>query len=322
MKIFVTGGNGFVGSRVVRALHAQGHRVRCLLRPTSKTHRIDRVPFERHEGDVLDPASLRSGMAGCDGVIHLASLSSWDQIRSPKMREVVLGGTTNVLEAARDQKVPRTVFVSSSTAVNGSRRPKVFDETSPFELDGKKLLYAGAKHEAEALCSRFAQEGLAVVTVNPVEVYGAEDDDLITASYIRDTLKDWPAMAVSGGTSVVHVEDVAQGILAALVKGRPGERYILGGENLTVRAIIELTLEVAGVKKWVLQLPNWLIKAVVKTLAFLHLPTPVLPDLLDYATLYWWMDSSKSQRELGYRFRTAREAVADVVRWLKETQRV
>ncbi|MHB8874694.1 MAG: NAD-dependent epimerase/dehydratase family protein [Myxococcaceae bacterium] len=184
------------------------------------------------------------------------------------------------------------------------------------------MLYAGAKHEAEALCQSFAAQGLPVVTVNPVEIYGPEDEKLITASYIRDTLKDWPAMAVSGGTSVVHVEDVAEGILLALFKGRAGERYILGGENLTVRRIIELTLEVAGLRKWVLQLPNWLIKAVVKTLAFLRLPTPVLPDLLDHATLYWWMDSGKSQRELGYRFRGAREAIADVVKWLKESGRV
>ncbi len=321
MRIFVTGGNGFIGSRVVRLLHAEGHQVRCLLRPQSRTHRIDGVPYEKHLGDVLDPASLRSGMAGCDGVIHLASLSSWDQIRSPKMREVVVGGTTHVLEAARDSGKPRVVFVSSATAINGSVKPTVFDETAPFELDGNKLLYAGAKHDAEALCRRFSDGGLPVVTVNPVEVYGPEDDDLITASYIRDTLKDWPAMAVAGGTSVVHVEDVARGILSALVKGRSGERYILGGENLTVRRIIDLTLEVAGLKKWVLQLPNWLIKAVVKALAFLRLPTPVLPDLLDYATLYWWMDSAKAQRELDYRFRSAREAVGDVVRWLKASGR-
>ena len=80
MKVFVTGGNGFIGSRVVRSLHAQGHEVRCLVRETSKTHRIDMVPFERHVGDVRDVDSLAAGMEGCDGVIHLASISSWDQI--------------------------------------------------------------------------------------------------------------------------------------------------------------------------------------------------------------------------------------------------
>lgn len=321
MRIFVTGGNGFIGSRVVRALHAKGHQVRCLLRPASKTHRIDMVPYERQLGDVLDGVSLRAGMAGCDAVIHLASLSSWESMRSPKMREVVLVGTTNVLEAARDSGKLRTVFVSTLTAVNGTKTPVVFDETAPFELNGKRLLYAGAKHEAEQVCARFAKEGLPVVTVNPAETYGPEDDDLITASYILDALKDWPAMTLHGGTSVVHVEDVAQGIVGALEKGRSGERYILGGENLTIRRIVEVALEVAGLKKWVLELPNWLIKAVVKTLAFLRLPTPVLPELLDYGTLFWWTSSAKAQGELGFKARPAREAIAAVVKWLKESGR-
>ncbi len=322
MRVFVTGGNGFVGSRVVRALAAQGHPVRCLLRSQSRTHRIDRVPYERHPGDILDPASLRSGAAGCEAVIHLASLASWEQIRSPKMREVVIDGTANVLTAAREAGNLRTVFVSTAAAINGSTRPQVFDETATFELDGSRFLYAGAKHEAEALCLEAARGGLPVVVVNPVEIYGPEDDDYITASYIRDALRDWPAIAVRGGTSVVHVEDAAAGIVAALTRGRPGERYILGGENLTVRQIIELALQSAGMKKFVLQLPNGLITAVVKTLAFLRLPTPVLPDLLDYATRFWWMRSTKAQAELGYRFRSGKEAVADVVRWLQETGRV
>ncbi len=159
MRVFVTGGSGFVGSRVVRALHASGHAVRCLLRPTSRTHRIDQVPYERHQGDVLERTSLATGMAGCDGVIHLASISSWEQIRSPRMREVVIGGTANVLEAARAAGRLRTVFVSSAAAVNGSKVPRVFDETAPFQVDGRKLVYAGAKHEAETLCLDAASAG-------------------------------------------------------------------------------------------------------------------------------------------------------------------
>lgn len=201
-----------------------------------------------------------------------------------------------------------------------SKGPQVFDETARFDLDGR-YIYSVAKHEAEALCARFVREGLPVVIVNPVEVYGAEDEDLITASYIRDTLTQWPAMAVSGGTSVAHVEDVAAGIVAALAKGTVGERYILGGENLTVRQIVDLTLQAAGEKKFVLQPPNWLIKSAVRLLAAARLPTPVMPDLLDYATRFWWMDSSKAMRDLDYSFRPARLAIADVVRWLRDTGR-
>ena len=322
MKVFVTGGNGFIGSRVVRRLHARGHAVRCLLREASRTHRIDAVPFERAPGDVRDAASLRAGVAGCDAVIHLASISSWDQIRSPAMREVVLEGTANVLDAARDAGKLRTVFVSSAAAVNGSVEPKIHDERSPFEVDGKTLIYAGLKHEAEKLCADAAAFGLPVVTVNPCEVYGPEDDDLITASYLVEAIRDWPVIAVTGGTAVAHVDDVAAGICAALEQGRPGERYILAGENLTVRAILELALEAAGARKTVLQVPNALAKAAIGALDALRLPTPVKPDLLAYGCLHWWMDASKARAELGWDPRPAKQTIAETVAWLRAAGRI
>ena len=126
MKVFVTGGNGFIGSVVVRTLLAEGHAVRCLLRPTSQTERIDGLGWERAEGDVRDAAAVARGLEGCDGAIHLASLSSWDQIDSPLMDEVVEGGTRNLLEAARARPGTRVVFVSSILAVNGSSDAQVF----------------------------------------------------------------------------------------------------------------------------------------------------------------------------------------------------
>lgn len=323
MKVFVTGGNGFIGSRVVRQLHAQGHQVRCLVRETSKTHRIDMVPFERHIGDVRDVDSLVAGMEGCDGVIHLASISSWDQIRSPIMRVVVIDGTRNVLEAAKRSGGLRTVFVSTVAAINGTKEPTVMDETAEFTLDPKTYIYAGAKHEAEQICAEFAADGLPVMTVNPCEVYGPEDEELITASYLLDALKDWPVMSLHGGTAVAHVEDVAGGIILALEKGRGGERYILGGENLHVREVMEKTLAADGqAGKFILQLPNGITKAVIKGLAALKLPTPVIPDIVDYGTLFWHVDSTKAQTELGYTFRSADDTIADVVGWLRESGRV
>ena len=323
MKVFVTGGNGFIGSRVVRQLHAQGHQVRCLVRKTSKTHRIDMVPFERHIGDVRDVDSLVAGMEGCDGVIHLASISSWDQIRSPIMRVVVIDGTRNVLEAATRAGGLRTVFVSTCAAINGTTEPTVLDENATFTLDPKTYIYAAAKHEAEQICAEFAADGLPVVTVNPCEVYGPEDEELITASYLLDALKDWPVMSLHGGTAVAHVEDVASGIILALEKGRGGERYILGGENLHVREVMEKTLAADGqAGKFILQLPNGITKAVIKGLAALKLPTPVIPDIVDYGTLFWHVDSTKAQTELGYTFRSADDTIADVVGWLRESGRV
>ena len=322
MKIFVTGGNGFIGSRVVRRLREGGHDVRCLVRQTSNTSRIDDLDFERHIGDVRDSASIAAGMEGCDAAIHLASVSAWDDMRSDALETTVLDGTKNVLDAAVMAGNLRTVYVSSSMAVNASKQPVVFDETSSFELHGTNLRYPIAKNKAERMVAEYVAKGLPVVIVNPVETYGPDDTGFITAGNIRDIMKDWPALACSGGTAVAHVDDVADGMVAALEKGRVGERYILGGDNLAVPDLVRLTLELAGQKKPVLKLPNAILKGAIGTMAKLGLPTPVIPEVVDVATLYWFMDCSKARNELGYSPRPAPEVLEPVVRWLRDAGHV
>ncbi|MCP4871174.1 MAG: NAD-dependent epimerase/dehydratase family protein [Proteobacteria bacterium] len=323
MKVFVTGGNGFIGSSVVRKLKADGHDVRCLLRETSDTSRIEGVEFERHIGDLRDVDSLTAGMKGCDAVIHLASISSWDQIRSPLMRTVVVDGTNNVLEAATFCGKLRTVFVSSCTAIGATESPVVMDESATFDLPEEPFVYAHAKVDAEALCAEFfEQELLPVVIVSPCEVWGPNDDDFITAEYARDTLKDWPALTVDGGTALAHVDDIAAGIASAISKGTPGERYILGGENIAAPDLTRLILECAGTKKWVLQLPNNLTLKLIRWMAGVGLATPVNPDLLAHAVLYWFVDCSKAEKDLDYTYRSAKETVQDLVDWLKSAGHV
>src|SRR5262245_18248192 len=195
MRIFLTGGHGFIGSRVTRLLSGRGHPVRCLLREKSKTHRIDDVTFERAKGDVRDKASLVEAMKGNDACIHLASVSSWKDIRSGALEPTIIDGTRNLLDAAKEAGVKRVVFVSSILAVNASAEPKVFDEGSPFQLSGTKLRYSLAKHEAEKMVFDANGGGLETVIVNPGEVYGREDDDFITAVNIKDILTSWPAIA-------------------------------------------------------------------------------------------------------------------------------
>src|SRR5262249_33536552 len=152
MKVFVTGGNGFIGSVVVRSLVTEKHEVSCLLRPTSNTDRISGVKYQRIEGDVRDAAAVKRGVDGSDAVIHLASLPNWNDIDSRLMAEAVEGGTRTVLDAARKQgngKKPRVVFVSSVLAVNGSTEPRTFDETSEWSTPDRKLGYSRSKRTAE-----------------------------------------------------------------------------------------------------------------------------------------------------------------------------
>ena len=323
MKVFVTGAHGFIGARVTRVLRARGHALRCLVRETSDTSRIDELEWERVVGDVRDPATVRDGMRGCEACIHLAAVSSWEAIRSDALRPTIVDGTRHLLDAAVQAGVRRVVHVSSVAAINGSRSPEIFDESSAFTLAGRGLAYAEAKLESEAIARAYAARGeLEVVIVNPAETYGPDDRAMVTAGNLRDILRSWPAMGCRGGTSVVHVDDVAEGMVLALERGRSGERYVLGGDNLSIRELVALTLEIAGSRRPIVILPNGLLEAIVRALAWCRLPTPIAPDVLDYATLYWFVDNGKARRELGARFRPAREVLAPTIAWLHDAGHV
>lgn len=317
-RTLVTGGNGFIGARVVRRLLKEGGHVRCLLRAGSRIDRIQGLPCETSLGDVRDAGAVERAMNGCDTVIHLASPSSWTDINSPALPDVVVGGTSHVLQAASAHGGVRVVFVSSATAINGSPEPVVHDEESPFTLPLDQYLYPRVKREAEALCRKAAAGGLHVVMVNPTEVYGPDDTGMITAGTLVDFANSAPAVVCTGGTSVVHVDDVAQGAVAALDKGRSGERYILGGENVSVEDLARITLGVLGRTPRTLKVPNSLLRFIARVGPLMHIPLPFNPAVVPYGTLFWYMSSAKAQRELGVSFRDARTTLGETVRWLRD----
>jgi len=319
MRFFVTGGNGFIGSVVVRQLVSAGHEVRCLMRPASNADRIADLAFERWTGDVRDSDSVASGVAGCDGVLHLASLSSWADIRSPWLRDVVVDGTKNVLAAAERNGNVRTVFVSSIAAMGGTDTPLRVDESAQFEIDAATLPYSHYKRQAEQLCAEAARRGLPVVIVNPAEVYGPHDTGMVTARNLIDFAKSWPVLVCRGGTAIVYVDDVARGIIAALEKGRRGERYILAGDNLTLRELASLTIDTLGRKKPILTFPNGSIRALTRVATAIRLPLPYDPNVIPYATRYWFVDNTKARSELGVSFRPAREVLEPTLEWLQRS---
>jgi 8-amino-7-oxononanoate synthase len=323
-KVFVTGGTGFIGSRVVRRLIERGLEVRCLLRPSSRLDRLAGLSYEAQRGDLHDREALALGAAGCDALVHLACASAWSDIRAQGDRIVAVAveGTRNVLEAARRAGVARLVHVSSVTALAGSEQPTVFDETAPYTLEGRGLSYSLAKHRAEQLVLQWTREGLDATIVLPAEVYGPDDDALVTAGNLVDILNASPPAACDGGTSVAHVDDVAEGVVSALLRGRAGERYILGGDNLTVHELTSLTLRLAGRRDTVMEIPNEAAVRWCRMVAAQGLSTPIPLDVLDYATLYWFVDSGKARRELGYRPRGAVETLRPVVEWLRNTGHV
>lgn len=317
MRVFVTGGNGFIGSAVVRELEKTGRRAVCLLRETSRTDRIEALSFDRAPGDVRDIDSLRAAMRTCDATIHLAAPGGWDHDDPALLRAVIEDGTRNVLTVASELPRHRVVVVSSTAAINASNTPTVFDERAEFTVSDPSLHYAHAKHRAEIIAREAHERGVPVIIVNPAEVYGPGDTALGTARNLMDFATETPVLVCSGGTSVVHVEDVADGILAALDRGRPGERYILGGENLTIRQLAELVLYVLGRRAPIVTVPNAIARAGSRLAVALHLPLPYNPHVVPYATRYWFVDNTKSRRELGVTFRSARDTIQATIEWLE-----
>jgi dihydroflavonol-4-reductase len=317
-KILVTGGNGFIGSRLVKQLIDNGYAVRCLLRKTSKLDRLAGLNFETHYGDVTDLQSIVEAMKGCDGVMHLASLSNWADIHSPKMESVVVGGSQNVIKAAQQSGNMRMVYVSSSTAIDGTEEPTVLNEKSAFTLNKKTYSYAFAKKRVEMHCIEAAKAGLPVVIVNPAEVYGPNDYDQITSGNLIDFVKSSPCMVCKGGTAIVHVDDVALGIIAAFEKGRAGERYFIGGENMDFEQIAALTLKLAGKTQKIMILPNGIISFLAKIGGTFKIPMPFNPAVIPYAVKYWYVSNKKAKEELGVTFRAPEDILGPTVKWLQQ----
>ncbi len=323
MKAFVTGGTGFIGGAVVRKLVEAGHQVRVLVRPKADTRQIDGLPVERVVGSLEDVESLRRGMEGCDWVFHLAALYSFWGYRWEDFYRVNVEGTRRVLEVARDMGIQRIVHTSSIAAlgVNPDRTPA--NEDTPTSLEDKIGFYQRSKFLGQQVALEFARQGVPVVIVNPSTPVGVGDyKPTPTGQIIVDFLNGRMFGYVDTGLNIVDVEDVAQGHLLAAERGRVGECYILGGENLTLKQVLDILAEVSGRPPVRLRIPHWVAMAwayVDVTLARLGLRKvpSATPEKVRLSRRYEWFDCSKAIKELGYSYRPAREALRKAVEWYR-----
>jgi dihydroflavonol-4-reductase len=323
MRTFVTGGTGFIGGAVVRRLLAAGHDVHVLVRSGTNTRQLQGHSVEQVLGDLENLESLRRGMRGCDCVFHVAALYSYWGHRWEDYYRANVEGTRRVLEAACEEGVKRIVYTSSISALGLCKEGVPATEDTPSSLSDKIGFYQHSKFMAEEVVLDYASKGLPVIIVNPSSPVGLGDHKPTpTGQIVVDFLKGRMFGYVDTGLNIVDVEDVATGHLLAAEHGRIGEKYILGGENLTLKQILDLLSEVSGRPQVRLRIPHWVAQAwsyVDVTLARLrphHIPAAT-PEKVRLSRRYEFFDPGKAVRELGLPQTPAREALRKAVEWYR-----
>ncbi|MCC7403453.1 MAG: SDR family oxidoreductase [Bdellovibrionales bacterium] len=322
MKALVTGATGFVGSWLTRALCERGIKVRVICRNPELAGSLRNLPVELVPGDVTQPESLDRACQEIHSVFHLAGVVGYSRAMRPLMNQVNVDGTKNMVEAALRNNVQRFVHMSSVVAIGASFDGKPLNENSPYNIEHLNLGYFETKRLAEALVSEVTlRRGLNAVILNPSTIYGAGDATKGSRkTQIKVAQGKFP-FYTSGGVNVIAVEDVIAGILAAWEKGQRGERYILAGENLTIKDLFAMIAAEAGVNPPGIYLPNFAVHTLGKIgdgLEAIGRKGPINSENAWTSTLYHWFDSSKAQRSLGLKPRPARQAIAASVRWMKE----
>jgi dihydroflavonol-4-reductase len=314
-KTLVTGGSGFVGSHVVRALAARGDDLRLLVRRGSGLDHLSDLEFERSSGDVLDRRAVTRAMSGVDRVFHIAGSTSMRPRHREKVFDLNVKGTRIVLEEALAAGVERAVFTSSVAAIGPARPRGTADETQPFRAGSLGITYVNSKHEAEVEALRLAAHGLPLVIVNPSFVLGPDDPKGTSMELVRRFLLGRIPAYVDGGLNIVDVRDVAAGHLLADEKGEPGERYILAARNFTFDRLFADMARLSGREHAPVKLPGAPTLLAVELMVRAGIPIPIAPDEVRSANCWWTYRNAKARRELGFAPRPHEETLEAAVHW-------
>lgn len=314
MKVFVTGGTGFIGGEVVRQLRRRGDGVVCLVRNPEKGKEVEALGCELVAGDLSNTEAIRGGMEGCDAVIHAAAMYEVGIPASqrPAMREANVAGTENLLGAALEAKIPKVVYVS--TVGIGNTDGKVVDESYEYPGGDFTSCYEETKWEAHQVAKRLIGEGLPCAIVQPGGVYGPGDTSSIGELLNQFLSGKMPLIPFPDlGICLAHVEDTAAGIVLALDKGAAGEAYFLSGPVTTVRETIGIVARVTGRRAPKRALPTPLMKAMIPIgplVGRMMGQPPNLRELISAADgVTFWATNEKAARELGYAPRGIEEGI-------------
>jgi dihydroflavonol-4-reductase len=323
MKAFVTGATGFVGSHVARVLAEQGADLRLLIRSNSDPKNIQGLRADRVVGDLRDPASIEKAMAGCDVAFHVAAdYRLW--VREPEqMYRANVEGTRAILAAARKNSVRRVVYTSSVATMGFTSNGHPADEGFPVSLDNMIGHYKRSKFMAEEVAMEAGRGGMDVVVVNPTTPVGERDiKPTPTGRIVVDFLKKKFPAYVDTGLNLVDVTECARGHVTAMEKGKSGERYILGGENLTLKQILDKLAAITGLPSprvrvpYVIALATGVVDEMVTGRIFGREPRATI-DAVRMGRKKMFVSCAKAERELGWKTVPVDDALYRAVEWFR-----
>jgi len=321
-RILVTGATGFLGEHLCRVLIARGHTVRGLARTRSAI--LGDLGVEHIRGDVLSGPELDTALAGADAVCHLAGAVSRDPDDAQRMMRLHVDGTRRVLESMAAAGVRRMILASTSGTIGVSTREEILDETAPYAeaLVAGWPYYASKIYQERLAFEHGVRLGIEVVAVNPSLLLGPGDRRLSSTGDVRKFLKRQIPTIPDGGINFVDVRDAAAAAATALDKGRAGERYLLGGPNWTTKEFFARLGRIANVAPPRLKLPprlnRWGASIVEELYRWRGKEPPVDRISVEMAEHYWWIDSSKAERELEFAARDPQLTLVDTVAYLRQ----
>ena len=326
-KVFVTGGTGFIGTKLVAELVWKGHIVHVLRRPTSHTEELEHERIHLFTGDLMNSESIRKAMEGCTQVYHLAAYAKNWAKDSKTFYQSNVEGLCNVWEMAKVLGMERVVFTSSIVTCGPTESRGVGNEERQCSMPNCFTDYQATKIMGEQHACRYADQGLSLITVIPTRVYGPgkmnEGNSVTRMIDLYDRGK-FPFL-INHGINVgnyVFVDNVVQGLLLAMEKGKVGERYILGGENIPLRQIFELIDELSGGKHFQINIPAWFAmfysRLEQKKAEWFGLYPLITPGWVETFLQDWAYSSAKAEKQLGYKITPLREGIRTTLAWLHQ----